>query len=218
MTAWEVLKASISRLASGAIPEVTQLSFIVMGVTIVINVAVSWLEKRAGQRLGSQILRADAAHTRSDVYVSIGVIGSLLASKLGFPQADVVVAIAVTGFIAFAAFEIVRRAAVPLVDTAAVPAQKVRAAALEVSGVVGVHKVRSRVRAEGAHADLHVQVEPDLSIDKAHVIGHLVAERLEEELGLDDVIVHVEPPAGHRTEWRPSDGESAAGTSPREDD
>ena len=64
-------------------------------------------------------------------------------------------------------------------------------------------RFRSRVRPEGAHADLRVQVRPDLPIDKAHVIGHLVAERLEEELGLDDVVVHVEPPAGHRTDWRP---------------
>ena len=151
MTAWEVLQTSVSRFVSGEAPKVSGLSFLVMGATVVVNLLVATLESRAGRRLRSQVLQADAAHTRSDVFVSLGVIGSLVASKLGYPQADVLVAIAITGFIAFAAFEIVRRAAGPLVDAAAVPAPSVRAVALAVPGVVGVHKVRSRVRPEGAH-------------------------------------------------------------------
>jgi cation diffusion facilitator family transporter len=209
MTAWEVLKTSLGRLFSGDAPSVGTLSFVVMGSTLLVNVAVSSIEKRAGRRLGSQVLTADAAHTRSDVFVSLGVIVSLIAARAGLPEADVVAALVITGFIAHAAFQIVRRAAVPLVDTAAASAAEVEAVALSIPGVIGVHKVRSRVLPGGAHADLHVQVEPSLSIDKAHVIAHLVAERLESEMGLDDVVVHVEPPDDHRTDWMPDEPGSA---------
>ncbi|MDH3308857.1 MAG: cation diffusion facilitator family transporter [Acidimicrobiia bacterium] len=206
MTAWEVLKTAVFRWLEGGAPRVTALSFVVMGGTLLVNLAVSSFEHRAGRRLHSDVLRADAAHTRSDVYVSLGVIASLAAAHFGFPQADVVAAVVITGVIAYAAFGIVQRAAGPLIDTAAVPADRVGEVAVSVSGVVGVHKVRSRLRPGGAHADLHIQVRPDLPIDKAHVIGHLVADRLEEELGFADVVVHVEPPAGHRTNWRPTAG------------
>lgn len=208
MTAWEVLKSSVMRWLNGGAPEVGTWSFVVMGVTLLINMLVSYYERRQGVALGSDLLEADAAHTRSDVYVSLGVIASLAASRLGFPQADALAALVITGFIARAAFQIVQRAAVPLVDTAAVPAAAVREVALSVAGVVGTHKVRSRRGAGRSHADLHVQVEPDLPIDRAHVIGHLVADRLAEELGLEDVIVHIEPPKGHHTAWRPEDNSS----------
>ena len=205
MTAWEVLQSSISRWVGGGSPVVSTLSFAVMGCTLVVNILVSFFERRAGRRLGSVLLEADAAHTRSDVYVSLGVIASLLAALYGYPQADALAALVITGFIARAAFQIVQHAAGPLVDKAVVPGDTIRRIALEVPGVVGAHKVRSRGRPGGAHADLHVQVRPALPIDRAHVIAHLVADRLAEELGLEDVVVHVEPPPGHHTDWQPGD-------------
>ena len=205
MTAWEVLKSSVSRWVSGGSPEVGLLSFAVMGCTLMVNLVVSYLERRAGRRLGSDLLEADAAHTRSDVYVSLGVVASLIASRFGFPQADALVAVIITVVIARAAFKIVQRAAGPLVDAAVVPAESIRRIALSVPGVVGTHKVRSRGGPGGTHADLHVQVRPELPIDRAHVIGHLVSDRLAGELGLEDVVVHVEPPHGHQTDWHPED-------------
>jgi cation diffusion facilitator family transporter len=203
MTSWEVLKSSISRWVSGGAPEVGVLSFSVMGCTLLVNLAVSFIERRAGRRLGSDLLQADAAHTRSDVYVSLGVIASLVAARFGYPQADALAALIITGFIARAAFEVVQRAAGSLVDAAVVPPERIRQVALAVPGVVGTHKVRSRGGPGGNHADLHIQVNPELPIDRAHVVGHLVADRLAGELGLEDVVVHVEPPQGHQTSWRP---------------
>jgi cation diffusion facilitator family transporter len=205
MTAWEVLKSSISRWVIGGSPEVGSLSFIVMSCTLFVNLMVSFFERRAGKRLGSELLEADSSHTSSDVFVSLGVIASLLASRYGFPQADALAALIITGFIARAAFQVVQQAAGPLVDTAVLPAERIRQITLAVPGVVGAHKVRSRGGPGGFHADLHVQVRPELPIDKAHVIGHLVADRLAGELGLEDVVVHVEPPQGHHTDWQPGD-------------
>ncbi len=193
MTAWEVLWSCVERWRTGSVPEVTVASLVVMGVTMAVNVAVSTYEGRRGEDLRSEVLAADAAHTRSDVFVSLGVIASLLAARWGYPQMDVVAALAITVVIGRVAYAILRRSAGLLADTAVVPAERIREIALSVPGVESVHKIRTRGQPHSGHADLHVQVRPDLRIDQAHAIGHRVVDCLRRELGLLDVVTHVEP-------------------------
>jgi cation diffusion facilitator family transporter len=165
-----------------------------MGITLAINLGVSTWERREGKRLKSDLLKADAAHTRSDVYASLAVIVSLIAARLGFPQLDVLTAVAITLIIARAAFQILKENGMLLADTAMLPAEQVAGVAIQVPGVVSVHKIRSRATSRGGHADLHVQVDGNLPLEDAHRIGHNVADRLKQELELEDVLVHVEPP------------------------
>jgi cation diffusion facilitator family transporter len=194
LTAWEVLKSCVERLREGGAPEVTPLTFWVMGITLAINLGVSTWERREGTRLQSDLLKADAAHTQSDVYASLAVIVSLIAAKLGFPQLDVLTAVVITLIIARAAFEILKENGMLLADTAMLPADQVASVAMKVPRVVSVHKIRSRATSRGGYADLHVQVDGNLSLEEAHLIGHEVADRLKRELRLEDVLVHVEPP------------------------
>ncbi len=193
MTAWEVLQSCLERLWTGSAPQVTAASLAVMVVTTGINLGVSIWERRRGGILHSEILTADAAHTRSDVFVSLGVLGSLLAARSGYPQLDPLAALVITAIIARIAFRILRRSAERLVDPAILPVERVSAVALAVPGVEGVHKIRTRGGPAHGHADLHVQLAPDLRLDEAHALGHRVADRLRQELGLVDVLVHVEP-------------------------
>lgn len=194
LTAWEVLKSSFKRLWEGGQPEVTTLSFVVMGVTIAINLAVATWEYRAARRYQSHLLHADSAHTRSDIFSSLAVIASLIAARIGFPQLDVIAALIITTVIAMAAFQILRDSGLLLTDTAILPSGQIEAVALQVPGVLSVHKIRSRRGPKGGHADLHVQVDAELPLNAAHELGHQVADRLRQELGLPDVLVHVEPP------------------------
>ncbi|MCB1037387.1 MAG: cation transporter [Acidobacteria bacterium] len=200
MTAWEVLKGCVVRLKTGGAPEVSNLALGVMVATMVVNLLVSAYESRRGRELSSALLTADAAHTRSDFYVSLAVIASLMASRWGYPHVDAVAALVITGAIARAAFQIVKENAGHLTDMAILPPEEVTEVALQVPGVVGVHKVRTRTGPGGGHADLHVQVRADLRLDEAHRIGHRVVDRLKEELGLGDVVTHMEPPVGHDME------------------
>lgn len=194
LTAWEVLKSCLERLREGGTPEATPLTFWVMGTTLLINLGVSTWERREGARLKSDLLKADAAHTQSDVYASLAVIASLIAARMGFPQLDLVAAVVITLVIARAAFQILKENGMLLADTAMLPANDVAAVATEVPGVLSVHKVRSRATSRGGYADLHVQVDRKLPLDEAHEIGHRVADLLKERLRLEDVLVHVEPP------------------------
>ena len=195
LTAWEVLKSCVERLRVGGSPEASPLTFWVMGTTLLINLGVSTWERREGARLQSDLLKADAAHTQSDVYASLAVIASLIAARMGFPQLDLVAAVVITLVIARAAFQILKTTGMLLADTAMLPAAEIASVATEVPGVLSVHKIRSRATSRGGYADLHVQVDGNLQLDDAHEIGHRVADRLKEELHLDDVLVHVEPPS-----------------------
>lgn len=203
VTAWEVLQSCLERLQEGGAPDVRPVAFWVMGITMVINGAVSRYEARRGRELGSRLLAADSEHTRSDVLVSLAVLVSLVAARWGWPQLDVVAAVVITAAIARAAWRIVYRSADHLVDSAAVSPERVREVALSVPMVLSVHKIRTRGEGDASHADLHIQVAADLPLDRAHVLGHLVSDRLASELGLEDIVVHVEPPVGHTTTWEP---------------
>jgi cation diffusion facilitator family transporter len=194
LTAWEVLQSCFERLRSGGAPEVSALSYGVMVATMAVNLGVSTWERQAGRKHKSEILNADSQHTRSDIFSSLAVIVSLIAADLGYPQLDLVAAVVITGVIGRAAFQILRENGLLLTDTALLPARSIQQIALRVPGVRSVHKIRSRSGQGGGHADLHVQVGGELPLVDAHEIAHRVAELLRRELGLSDVLVHVEPP------------------------
>ena len=205
LAAWEILKGSIERVRQGGAPEVTPLSLAVAVAAVVISAVVSHVERSRGKHLGSHILVADAEHTRSDVLSSLAVLASLGFTRLGYPQADVIAAIVITLIVVRAAAQILRANGVVLTDRVWRPKPEVRDVALSVPGVLSVHKVRSRETPDGGYADLHVQVDPDLPLYRAHIIGHMVERRLREELDFEEVLVHVEPPEGFETDWRPDD-------------
>jgi len=100
--------AFVSLFGRGAPTDVTAVSFVIMIGTLAINIFVTTWERRAGKRLGSEVLVADASHTLSDVMVSLGVIASLVIVKLGFAQADGIVALLVAVIIMRTAWGILR--------------------------------------------------------------------------------------------------------------
>jgi cation diffusion facilitator family transporter len=193
LTTWNVLKSAITRLLEGGTPEVTLVSFTVMFVTMGLNWLVSTYESRQGRRLKSSILMADAAHTRSDIYVSLSVIVGLVAAKLGWAWVDAVVALIIVVVIGRVGWEIIRRASNVLADSAVVDVAEVEKIVLSVDGVKSCHKIRSRGNDLATYLDLHIQVDSQISLAEAHYLGHQVQDRLQTELDLTDVVVHVEP-------------------------
>lgn len=193
LTSWQVLKSVFARLAEGGAPEIAPLSFGVMLVTIIINLGVSRYERKQGYRLNSSLLLADAAHTKSDIFVSLSVLASLMAVKLGWLWMDVAVALIIVAVIGHTGWQIVRRASDVLADRATVDAALVERVALSVEGVQSCHKIRSRGPDQAVHLDLHIQVDGQMPLAEAHRLGHLAQDQLKKELGVVDVIVHVEP-------------------------
>jgi cation diffusion facilitator family transporter len=194
VTAFELVKGAILRLTSGAPTlEVSETHLGLLGLTLIINTAVATYESRQGKLLGSDILLADAAHTKADVFVTLGVLSGVLLAGIGIEWADPVVALLVAGLIVVLAYGIVSRAVPVLVDEYAFPPDAIRTAAEEVDGVVRAYDIRSRGSHERAFAELTIAVERSASVEQAHDIADGVEEHLRRRLRLHETIVHVEP-------------------------
>jgi cation diffusion facilitator family transporter len=197
--AWEVVKGALGRIGEPALPVIGLLNWLVMAATIAVNLLVSWYEARAGRRLKSAFLVADAAHTRADVSVSLGVVASFLAARLGLAWADPLVAVTIGGIIAWQASRILLAAFDVLTDRAAIAAESLERLAAAVPGVLKVHDLRTRGRGDAVYVDLTVHLDACVSLAAAHA----VADRIEQALlaahpEIVDVVVHLEP-EGHET-------------------
>ena len=141
--AYHVLEGAFARLTEPALPEIGPLNWAVMGVTMAVNLFVSWYEDREGRRLGSAFLVADATHTRADLFVSLGVVGTFAAAKAGLAWADPLAAVVIAGVIAVQAVKILISAFHVLTDRAAIEAERIETLALGVEGVRQVSGVRT---------------------------------------------------------------------------
>ncbi|MDP8259443.1 MAG: cation diffusion facilitator family transporter [Candidatus Gygaella obscura] len=190
-----LLRQSIPRLSNPIIPKINLFSFIIMLTTFVINIFVVKYESKQGNLLKSDILTADAIHTKTDLLITSSVFVALIAIKLGFPIMDLVIAILISIFIAKSGIKIVKSSAAILCDTQSIEdTKKVSNIVLSVRGVKSCHKIRSRGRKDDIYLDLHVQVEPNMPIDKAHQISNKIETLIKDKLdGVTDVIIHLEP-------------------------
>jgi len=194
VTCFELLKSSLAGLVhSAAPPRLSNTQFALLGITLVVNVWVAWYERRRGRALHSELLIADAAHTRVDVFITIGVLTGAALSRAGIPHVDPVVAILVTLLVARVGWEIVREALPSLVDRVAREPDAIRTATEGIPGVQSAYAIRSRSASGIVFAELTIGVNGTLQVDEAHAIADAVEERLKATLQLDHVIVHIEP-------------------------
>ncbi len=193
-TCFQIIAETINRLLNPIVPDITMLSFAIMGTTLVVNIGVSIYEYIIGKRLKSSILVADSMHTRSDIYASIGVIVGFIAVRMGYPLADPIIALVVTGLIVLTGLEIMKESSSVLLDKALIEESVIRKIAESVEGVCSCHRVRTRGTPGEMYVDLHIGVESSLSIEEAHKVGVEVERRIEAAIeGVKDVVVHLEP-------------------------
>ena len=195
LAAFEVGSSAIEKLLSRTYTaEVTVVSFVVMVGTLAVNILVTVYERLCARRYQSDILRADASHTLSDALVSIGVIVGLACVQMGIPEADPVMALVVTAFILVSAFEVLVRAFRTLSDHARIDAKEIQRLAGFLPGIIEVHCIRTRGTESEVYCDLHLLVDPDMTVRAAHALG----DRLELDIkkaypNVCEVLVHIEP-------------------------
>ena len=181
-------------LEGHAAAETPSVGFVVVGATWLMNMFVATYEARKAKQLNSELLLADASHTASDVVVTAAVLVSLAAARYGVKWADAVGALLVLAFVARVAFGILRANISILVDSAVVDADEVRAVAVGTTGVRDCHRVRSRGTASSAQLDLHLILDPEISLYHAHEIAHAVEDSLRSRfMEIADVTIHMEP-------------------------
>ena len=192
---FHLIEEGIKRLYNPVIPRIDAISFIVMLVTLSINLLVMTYEYKKGKILQSDVLISDSMHTRADILTSLSVIITLVMIRLGYPILDPIVTVIIALFIARSAFGIVQQSSRVLCDTAViVDVKRIVDIVLSIEGVKTCHKIRTRGRPDDVYIDLHVQVNPGMHIDKAHKISYLIEEALKKNIPeVTDVVVHMEP-------------------------
>jgi len=152
--------------------------------------------KNAAVKLRSNMLMANAWHSRSDAISSIVVVIGVGGAMMGYPYLDAVAAIAVAVMIAKIGIDLIRASSKELIDTALEPkvVDAIRKEIVDVDGVRALHMLRSRRSGSDALVDLHVQVDPRISVSEGHQIGDTVRRRLLERVDeVTDVTVHIDP-------------------------
>jgi cation diffusion facilitator family transporter len=191
----EVLTAAADRFVNGGSPRVFPEGIALMTLTLIVNLWVVAYEMREGRRLKSELLRADAKHTRSDVLTTGAVLGALIGVWWGYPLLDPMAALLVAGFIGHACWSIAQEASRILADEIVLPEAQVRAVVQSVPEVLGCEKIRTRGSADYAFLDLHLWLNGSTPLERAHATSHIVKDRLMTKFPqLADVVIHIEPP------------------------
>lgn len=191
----EVLSAAWNRLQTGGQPSIGRLTFAVMAATFTVNVFVVRYERRAGARLHSEVLLADAHHTMSDLLTSATVIAALIGVHYGYVWLDPVAALIVALFIGYACWEIFRSTTGVLADRIVIPEEEIRAVVTGVAGVLGSHHIRTRGSADFVFLDLHIWMDAAMPLERAHALSHHVKDELMVRFPqIKDAVIHIEPP------------------------
>ena len=174
-------------------------TLIVLVVVVAVKEGLFRFVSREGHAVDSSAVKTDARHHRSDAITSvaagIGITVSLIGGK-GFEAADDVAAIAAAGVIAWNGWHLLRPALNELMDTA--PDRKIRdqirKLAETVPGVARVEKCFVRKMGWQLYVDMHVEVDPQMTVLRSHGIAHEVKDKIRATMpAVNDVLVHIEP-------------------------
>jgi cation diffusion facilitator family transporter len=194
LSIFELVRGAIDRLVTGSpVVNVSSNALLLLVFTLILNIGVVWFETRAGKRLNSDLLLADALHTRTDVFITLGVLGGLALARYGLAWADPALALAVAILVGRAGYQILRRSIPTLVDERAFDPATIQHEAERVNGVVSAYAIRSRHAGDRRFAELTIAVDGKSDVASAHVIADQVEDRLRDNLQLDEITVHVEP-------------------------
>jgi cation diffusion facilitator family transporter len=174
-------------------------TLLVLVLVIIIKETLFRFITREGIAAESVAMRSDASHHRSDAITSLCAaigIGIAVIGGEKFQMADPIAAIAAAGIIGWNGFRLLHSALNELMDASpnVDVGQKIRRVASDVPGVKAIEKCIVRKMGYHYYVDMHVEVDPRLTVEKAHEIAHQVKDRIREQVpAVYDVLIHVEP-------------------------
>jgi cation diffusion facilitator family transporter len=193
-----IIVNSIGSLRTGTNSQPTLLALVVAIISVLSKEALFQWSVREGRKIKSMAVVANAWHHRSDAISSIPVVFAVGFAQF-FPQwtfLDAVGALVAAGFILKASIDIIMPALREIADTgaSAETVEKISAIAQSVEGVRSIHALRTRLVGSNIHVDLHIVVDPDITVMAGHLIGDKVTDTLkDQEPEVLDVLVHIDP-------------------------
>ncbi|VAX03430.1 Cobalt-zinc-cadmium resistance protein, partial [hydrothermal vent metagenome] len=188
--------ASLRLLNPELLPQPGWLALSVATISIAAKEAIYHYTLRVANRLNSQLLRANAWHSRSDAISSLVVVIGVIGAMNGVVWLDAVAAIAVGAMVGKIGIGLAWHSSQELIDRAMEPEQvtNIRTAILSVNGVKTLHMLRTRRMANDGLVDVHILVEPKSSVSEGHLISERVRQAVMEKVdGITEVMVHIDP-------------------------
>ncbi|HZJ83944.1 MAG TPA: cation diffusion facilitator family transporter [Syntrophomonadaceae bacterium] len=192
-----IINEAVKKIFKGGQIEALGWGIIVMGASALVNFFVSSYLLKVAKAEDSIALEADGMHLRTDVYTSLGVcVALVLIHFTGWSIIDPIAAILVALLIIKAAYDLTRKAFMPLVDTAldADTINIIESTLAEYKEhFVEYHKLRTRKAGRESHIDLHLVVSPYKSIQEAHDLCDKIENKIKDMIPYAHILIHVEP-------------------------
>lgn len=198
---WIIYEALQRLLFKSVEVEITWYAFLVMFVSIAIDITRSRALYKIAKLTHSQALEADALHFKSDIYSSSVVILGLIFLSLGVKSADAIAAMGVAIVVLKASYDLGKRTIDVLMDAAPIGlTMEVEKIAKSVDGVVGVQRTRVRPVGPSIFVDMIINVSRNSPIELVQNITKTIEQRIQKLYKEADVVIHVKPiPIGGET-------------------
>ncbi len=190
---WIIIEA-IKRILNQKPIENIGLGFIVMFICALVNFFVSGKLHEVAKETDSIAMEADSLHLKTDIYSSLGVCaGLLLIWVTGLTFLDPIVAIIVALFILYEAYNLLKNAFLPLVDTSLPEFELNIITSLLNNKSLLFHNLKTRKVGRNRFVDFHLELPPDLSLQEVHNVCDDVENDLKQKIKYLEVNIHVEP-------------------------
>lgn len=186
---------SVQQWIQGTPVQQAEIGVYVSLFAIALTLALVVLQRIAVKKTGSQAIAADALHFSSDLLLNSAVIVALILSSYGLLWADSVFAILIAAFLAQGAIRIGWEAFQSLMDRELPDAEKQQIVDTikAVSGVRGLHGLKTRSAGPTRFVQCHVELDDFLNLRQAHDIADLAEKRVEALFENTEVIIHMDP-------------------------
>lgn len=186
---------AVERLRFPRVLEDVGIGVAVMVVSIVLTALLLLIQRRAIQKTQSTAIRADALHYATDLLTNLSVIVALLLSSYGWVWADSAMAIGVAAYIFYSAGRIGYEAVQHLMDRELGPEieEQILRIARREPEVRGIHDLRTRQSGQMRFVQLHLELDGDLALDRAHAIADRIEREIAALLPDAEVIIHQDP-------------------------
>ncbi|MDP0587747.1 MAG: cation diffusion facilitator family transporter [Candidatus Endonucleobacter bathymodioli] len=167
----------------------------VMIFSLISTVVLLLIQSYVIRETGSSAIAADAMHYKIDLLTSTAVIIALIGTSQGYYQLDNIFAILISGYMLYSVRKIAWSAIQNLMDQS-LPSeqqQEIKQLVLSVSGVKGVHEIRTRLSGSVPFIQMHIDIHGKLTLHQAHKIGHNAKNVLLEKMPGADIIIHLDP-------------------------
>ncbi len=191
---WIVYEA-LNRLISGnTLIDITVWSYLVVTISIVVDVSRSRALYKVARKYNSQALEADALHFSTDIWSSAVVLAGLVCANFGIYAADSVAALGVAIIVLSVSYKLGKKAVFVLLDRS--PSQvcsEIAELVQSVPEVLKFHDLKVRVAGAGTFVNITIHVDPELNINEAHAISHKLEDLITQQIDCCEVQVHYEP-------------------------